>query len=133
MRNSGAEAVVEGCGANGCEYMTGGVVVILGSVGDNFAAGMTGGMAFVYDGDGSFRLHVNDDAVIYQRIATDHWEARCRDLIADHVRATQSRFAERILVEWEVHRDRFWQVVPKEMLDKLEHPLTLEEAAEKAG
>src|SRR3546814_4803258 len=59
VRNCGAEAVVEGCGSNGCEYMTGGTVVILGAVGDNFAAGMTGGMAFVYDADGTFGHRVN--------------------------------------------------------------------------
>ena len=61
MRNSGADAVVEGCGSNGCEYMTGGTAVILGRVGDNFAAGMTGGMAFVYDEAGEFPRYVNPD------------------------------------------------------------------------
>src|SRR3546814_20186830 len=59
VRNCGAEAVVEGCGANGCEYMTGGTVVIIGAVGDNFAAGMPGGMAFVHDADGIFGHRVN--------------------------------------------------------------------------
>ena len=59
VRNSGAITVVEGCGANGCEYMTGGIAVILGPVGDNFAAGMTGGMAFVYDPDGAVAERIN--------------------------------------------------------------------------
>src|SRR5271166_6458875 len=66
VRNSGAVAVVEGCGSNGCEYMTGGTAVILGPVGDNFAAGMSGGMAFVYDPADSFEHRVNPDNVIYQ-------------------------------------------------------------------
>ncbi|MGB8276187.1 MAG: glutamate synthase large subunit [Alphaproteobacteria bacterium] len=132
VRNSGAEAVVEGCGSNGCEYMTGGVAVVLGPVGDNFAAGMTGGMAFVYDGQDTFEDHVNADSVVYQRLEIPYWEDVVRALIAEHVRETQSRFAERLLVEWDVTRSKLWQVVPKEMLDKLEHPVTRKEAEEKA-
>jgi glutamate synthase (NADPH/NADH) large chain len=132
VRNSGAHAVVEGCGSNGCEYMTGGVAVILGPVGDNFAAGMTGGMAFVHDADESFADRVNADSVITQRIETDHWDEVVRALIAEHARETQSRFAQKILVDWVVERPRFWQVVPKEMLDKLEHPITAEEVEKRA-
>ena len=66
VRNSGAEAVIEGCGSNGCEYMTGGTVIILGKVGDNFAAGMTGGMAFIYDPNQEFENYVNPNSVIWQ-------------------------------------------------------------------
>ncbi|MEE9140192.1 MAG: glutamate synthase large subunit [Alphaproteobacteria bacterium] len=132
VRNSGAHAVVEGCGANGCEYMTGGIAAVLGPVGDNFAAGMTGGMAFVYDPDGTFEDRVNADSIVYQRIETDHWDEVVRGLIAAHVAETQSRFAQKLLVDWVVEKPKFWQVVPKEMLDKLEHPLTLEEAAKRA-
>ncbi|MFQ5619204.1 MAG: glutamate synthase large subunit [Rhodospirillales bacterium] len=124
VRNSGAMAVVEGCGANGCEYMTGGVAVILGSVGDNFAAGMTGGMAFVYDAEDVFDRKVNADSVVWQRIETDHWEGVVRGLLAEHVKETQSRFAEALLRDWDLEKDKFRQVVPKEMLDKLEHPVT---------
>jgi len=124
VRNSGAMAVVEGCGANGCEYMTGGVAVILGPVGDNFAAGMTGGMAFVYDAEEVFERKVNDDSVVWQRIETEHWEGVVRGLLAEHVKETQSRFAEALLRDWDLEKDKFFQVVPKEMLDKLEHPVT---------
>ena len=124
VRNSGAMAVVEGCGANGCEYMTGGVAVILGPVGDNFAAGMTGGMAFVYDAEEVFERKVNDDSVVWQRIETEHWEGVVRGLLAEHVKETQSRFAEALLRDWDLEKDKFLQVVPKEMLDKLEHPVT---------
>src|SRR5690606_4807438 len=68
VRNSGALTVVEGCGSNGCEYMTGGTAVLLGEVGHNFAAGMTGGMAFVYDEKENFEARINPDTVVYQRV-----------------------------------------------------------------
>jgi glutamate synthase (NADPH/NADH) large chain len=123
VRNSGAVAVVEGCGANGCEYMTGGTVVLLGAVGDNFAAGMTGGMAFVYDEDELFQRHVNADTVTWRRIGSDHWDGIVRTLLRDHQRETGSDFAERILANWESERGRFWQVVPLEMLSRLAQPL----------
>ncbi len=123
VRNSGADAVVEGCGANGCEYMTGGTVAILGPVGDNFGAGMTGGMAFVYDTDASFADDVNSDTVVYHRIQSPHWDQVLRRLVEEHWRETQSRFTERLLIDWEREVKRFWQVVPKEMIDKLEHPV----------
>src|SRR3546814_8181370 len=67
VRNSGAQVVVEGCGANGCEYITGGTAVILGRTGSNFGAGMTGGMAFVLDVDGSFERHANPESIVWQR------------------------------------------------------------------
>jgi len=127
VRNSGAETVIEGCGSNGCEYMTGGTVVILGGVGDNFAAGMTGGMAFIFDQAGNLSHHINDEMVIYQRIQTTHWEDVLKELIADHVQQTQSRFAQSLLNDWEQSAPHFWQIVPKEMLNRLEHPITLEE------
>ncbi|HYH19507.1 MAG TPA: glutamate synthase large subunit, partial [Azospirillum sp.] len=128
VRNSGASVVVEGCGSNGCEYMTGGVAVILGAVGDNFAAGMTGGMAFVYDEAGTFPLYVNDESVAYQRIEVGHYDDMAKRLIEEHVEETQSRFAAELLNDWERARGRFWQVVPKEMLNRLEVPVTLPKA-----
>ncbi len=123
VRNSGAVCVVEGCGANGCEYMTGGTAVILGPVGDNFAAGMTGGMAFVYDPEDRLPDLINRDSVIFQRIQVPHWENVCRELVEEHVRATQSRFASQLLTHWDREVARFWQVVPKEMIGRLEHPI----------
>ena len=133
VRNSGGTAVVEGSGANGCEYMTGGTAVILGSVGDNFAAGMTGGMAFVYDRKGMFETAVNPDAVVYQRLQSAHWEGFLKDLVRRHARETQSTFAANLLTEWDTEIGRFWQVCPKEMLDKIEHPLSdAKEAAKTA-
>jgi glutamate synthase (NADPH/NADH) large chain len=131
VRNSGAVAVAEGCGSNGCEYMTGGTTVILGPVGHNFGAGMTGGMAFVYDADGGFEHSVNDDTLIWQRVATPYWDGVLKDIVAEHVRETQSRFAEAIVRDWDRELPKFWQIVPKEMLTRLAHPLTKEKRARK--
>ncbi len=130
VRNSGAAVVIEGCGSNGCEYMTGGTAVILGRVGENFAAGMTGGMAFVYDAEGDFPRFLNADSVVRQRVATSHWEGVLRSLVAEHARETQSRFAARLLADWPLERGKFWQIAPKEMLSRLEFPLA-EEVEEK--
>lgn len=132
VRNSGAETVIEGCGSNGCEYMTGGIAVILGPVGDNFAAGMTGGMAFVFDEEETLPHYINDDMVIYQRIQTTYWENVLKRLISEHAQQTQSRFAQRLLNDWEQAFPHFWQIVPKEMVDRLEHPVVLEEEQARA-
>ena len=123
VRNSGAQTVIEGCGTNGCEYMTGGTAVILGSVGDNFGAGMTGGMAFIYDENDYFERAANPDSIVWQRFESAHWEQICKELIAQHVQETGSEFAEKMLTEWELERGKFWQVIPKEMLTRLKHPL----------
>ena len=124
VRNSGATVVVEGCGANGCEYMTGGTAVLLGRVGMNFGAGMTGGMAFVLDPDGNFERVANPESIVWQRLGSRHWETRLRALIAEHAEATDSKWANGILDDWDRWRGRFWQVVPKEMLSRLEVPLS---------
>ncbi|NIJ34902.1 glutamate synthase large subunit [Sphingomonas oligoaromativorans] len=129
VRNSGANVVVEGCGANGCEYMTGGVAVILGSVGENFGAGMTGGMAFILDEEASFEHHANPDSIVWQRIASAHWEGVAKGLIEEHARRTDSKWAHTVLADWEHMRGRIWQVCPKEMLTRLPHPLSDEAAA----
>jgi len=124
VRNSGATVVVEGCGANGCEYMTGGVAVILGRVGPNFGAGMTGGMAFVLDEHGEFERRANPDSILWQRFASTHWEMRCKALIAEHAERTDSKWAHSVLDDWDRWRSRIWQVCPKEMVSRLEHPLS---------
>jgi glutamate synthase (NADPH) large chain len=128
VRNSGAQVVVEGCGANGCEYMTGGTAIILGEVGSNFGAGMTGGMAFILDTTETFEARANPDSIVWQRLASPYWEAKLRALIAEHAVATDSKWANTILDDWDRWRDRFWQVCPKEMLTRLEQPLTEQEA-----
>ena len=123
VRNSGATTVIEGCGSNGCEYMTGGAVAILGPVGANFGAGMTGGMAFVYDPDDRFKVMVNTESVVYGQVASDHWNAVLRALVQEHVAETQSAFAQTLLADWDRELPNFQQVVPKEMLSRLTHPL----------
>ncbi len=133
VRNSGAEAVTEGCGANGCEYMTGGAVVILGAVGENFAAGMTGGMAFVYDPQARFEPMVNADTVLLNRLGHPHWEEKLRALILAHQAHTGSLRAKAILDDWANARALFWQVTPKEMAARLPFALTESEAAASAA
>jgi len=125
VRNSGADTVVEGVGSNACEYMTGGTAVILGPTGVNFAAGMTGGMAFVYDPDDALKLNVNPDTVVWQRIDHPHWEAVLKVLVEEHVAETKSPLGARLLNDWDREVERFWQVVPKEMLSRLPQPLSV--------
>ncbi|QGZ93935.1 glutamate synthase large subunit [Terricaulis silvestris] len=124
VRNSGATTVVEGAGANACEYMTGGTAVILGPVGENFGAGMSGGMAFVYDADGLFEQRANADTIVWQRLASKHWEDVLKTLIEEHVRRTHSPRAADLLAHWSEARTRFWQICPKEMLPRLAHALS---------
>ena len=123
VRNSGAHVVVEGCGANGCEYMTGGIAVVLGAVGQNFGAGMTGGMAFVLDEDGSFERRANPESIVWQRLASAQWEDTLKGLIAAHADATDSAWSRGLLEDWDRIAGSFWQVVPKEMLTRLPYPL----------
>ena len=132
VRNSGALAVVEGCDSNGCEYMTGGCVVILGKVGDNFAAGMTGGMAFIYDPKNEFENYVNSNSVVWQTPETDYWKNYLNNLINEHFFETQSQIAKVILKNFENEVKKFKQICPKEMLDKLNNPLTLKTKFSKA-
>ncbi len=123
VRNSGAMAVVEGCGSNGCEYMTGGAIAILGPVGDNFAAGMSGGMAFVWDEHQQLDSRINPESVVWQPVLSAHWQGVLREMIMRHVQETDSPLAKSLLNNWELSLPQFVQICPKEMLDKLTHPL----------
>ena len=125
VRNSGAFSVIEGCDSNGCEYMTGGSVVILGDVGDNFAAGMTGGMAFVYDRSGDFENKVNSESVVWQNVETEYWINFLRNLILEHSDETHSKVSKFIVDNFDEELKNFIQVCPKEMLDKVENPISL--------
>ena len=129
VRNSGAKVVVEGCGSNGCEYMTGGVAVILGAIGANFGAGMTGGMAFIYDPKGLSGGVMNMETLVTCPVTVDHWEGVLKDLIARHHEETGSLRAGEILHDWDTERAHFLQVCPKEMLDKLPAPISIEPTA----
>ena len=127
VRNSGANTVIEGCDSNGCEYMTGGNVVILGQVGDNFAAGMTGGMAFIYDEKNEFEKKVNPETVIWQRVETEYWKNLLKNLVQKHFEETNSKIAEKIISNYKNEINYFYQVCPKEMLDKLDNPITIKD------
>ncbi|OCX61606.1 glutamate synthase subunit alpha [Thioclava sp. SK-1] len=129
VRNSGAKAVIEGCGTNGCEYMTGGVTVILGSIGSNFGAGMTGGMSYLYDPDGVAEDLINPESLVTCGLGHAHWEAELKGLIERHVEETRSQKALDILQNWDVEKANFLQVCPKEMLKLLPYPLTDEAEA----
>ena len=133
VRNSGATVVVEGCGSNGCEYMTGGTAVILGRVGDNFGAGMTGGMAFVYDATECFESRANPETLRWLRLASPHWTRVLEELIEMHAEETSSPLAQEILRNWDEALPKFWQVCPLEMVSRIEHPLDLAEAERAAG
>jgi glutamate synthase (NADPH/NADH) large chain/glutamate synthase (ferredoxin) len=112
VRNSGANAVVEGVGDHGCEYMTGGRVVVLGATGRNFAAGMSGGLAFVLDEDGALRRRVNP-TMLDQLEPLDEGDAiEARDLIAEHVQRTGSPVGRRVLDEWDALLPKFVKVFP---------------------
>ena len=130
VRNSGAHAVVEGVGDHGCEYMTGGTVVVLGLTGRNFAAGMSGGLAYVLDVDGDFSRRCNPAMVDLEPVLTeseqqaklprDLWhlgqsdEAVLKRMLENHARYTGSRRAQEILAGWADFRGKFVKVFPKE-------------------
>ncbi len=129
VRNSGAKVVVEGCGSNGCEYMTGGVAVILGRIGANFGAGMTGGMAYVHDPDGTAEDMMNLESIVTCAVTHPHWEAQLKGLIERHAAETGSLKARQILADWAEERANFIQICPKEMLVHLPVPLSDERQA----
>ena len=104
--------------------MTGGSVVILGQVGDNFAAGMTGGMAFIYGKSGEFEKKVNLESVILQKVETDHWVGLLKKLVLEHFEETGSELSKKIIRNFEEEVKNFFQVCPKEMINKLENPIT---------
>ena len=114
VRNSGAHAVVEGVGDHGCEYMTGGRVVILGPTGRNFAAGMSGGIAYVYNADGRFAERCNPGLVDLEPLAAPADVAEAKALIEKHLRYTGSTIAARILRGWNTARSHFVKVMPRD-------------------
>jgi glutamate synthase (ferredoxin) len=114
VRNSGANAVVEGVGDHGCEYMTGGRVVVLGPVGRNFAAGMSGGIAYVLDPDGDFPDLCNRGEVDLERVETEDEEHELRSLIEAHLRHTHSDVAARVLEKWDATLPKFVKVMPRD-------------------
>jgi glutamate synthase domain-containing protein 3 len=113
VRNSGATAIVEGVGDHACEYMTGGVCVVLGNTGRNFAAGMSGGIAYVYDEDGTFSEHCNTAGVIMEPTEGDD-RGYLKELLRKHAAFTGSDVAVRLLDDWAGSLKKFVTVVPRE-------------------
>jgi len=112
VRNSGAYAVTEGAGDHCCEYMTGGVVVALGSVGRNVGAGMTGGLGYFYDPDNELEERLNNEIVKNQRVVSEEGEAKLKTMIERHFEKTGSEKAEAILNNWDEELGKFWQIYP---------------------
>ncbi|WP_026303838.1 glutamate synthase large subunit [Jongsikchunia kroppenstedtii] len=113
VRNSGATAVVEGVGDHGCEYMTGGRVVVLGKTGRNFAAGMSGGIAYVYDPEGTFAANLNTELVDMETIDLEDADFLWA-IVGEHAKETESPVAVRILAEWATERQNFRKVMPRD-------------------
>ncbi|MCZ6784716.1 MAG: glutamate synthase subunit alpha, partial [Proteobacteria bacterium] len=122
VRNSGAHAVVEGVGDHGCEYMTGGLVVVLGSTGRNFAAGMCGGFAYVLDLDGEFRGRVNLERVDLEEMGADDLDTVQR-MVRRHFQYTRSERADEVLRKWDTYAPKFVKVFPRDLKLALESRL----------
>ena len=131
VRNSGAWAVVEGVGDHGCEYMTGGRVVVLGRTGKNFAAGMSGGIAYVLDEENRLYKNINKTMISIEKVENKHDQQELRDMIKAHVDATGSRKGREVLEAFEKYLPQFKKIIPndfKRMLSlsaKLEEKLSL--------
>ena len=123
VRNSGALAIVEGCGANGCEYMTGGEVVILGNIGDNFGAGMTGGSAFIYSDQKNLSEMMNKETIQSYQILDKNWKKYLFKLLTNFSKETKSKRASYIIENFEQEISKFIHVVPNEVVDKLNYPV----------
>ena len=114
IRNSGVNAVIEGVGDHGCEYMTGGTVVILGKTGRNFAAGMSGGVAYVLDMEGDFASYCNKDIVLLEPLEAIGDSLTLKKMIFNHAEYTHSKIAEDILAHWDEYKTKFVKVIPKD-------------------
>ncbi|NER81388.1 MAG: glutamate synthase subunit alpha, partial [Leptolyngbya sp. SIO1D8] len=120
VRNSKGQAVIEGAGDHCCEYMTGGTIVVLGHVGRNVGAGMTGGLAYFLDEAGNFPTRVNPEIVKVQRVITAAGEQQLKAMIERHAQTTGSQKAANILANWDAYLPQFWQVVPPSEADSPE-------------
>jgi len=135
VRNSGATAVVEGCGDHGCEYMTGGRAVVLGPTGRNFAAGMSGGVSYVWDPNGKLLENVNLEMVELEKIEEEDDVAELKEMISNHQRYTGSTVAGAILENWDRELPRFHKVMPvdyKRAITELKAQAEAEAAGEEA-
>ena len=118
VRNSGIKAVVEGVGDHGCEYMTGGKVVVLGKTGRNFAAGMSGGVAYILDFD---EVYCNKSMVLLEKIESQEELSEIKKMIEKHVTATRSPLGKKIIADWEGYSQKFTKVIPEDYKRMLEN------------
>jgi len=125
VRNSGATAVIEGVGDHGCEYMTGGLVLILGETGRNFGAGMTGGIAYVFDENQIFPSKLNPELVTFEPLQDPVDVETVKKLLSRHLEVTKSRRAHILLAHFEEAQKRFLKVLPKTLVKKSEAPTAL--------
>ncbi|XP_022735942.1 glutamate synthase [NADH], amyloplastic isoform X2 [Durio zibethinus] len=136
VRNSGAKAVVEGVGDHGCEYMTGGTVVVLGKTGRNFAAGMSGGIAYIFDVDGKFQSRCNPELVDLDKVEEEEDVLTLKMMIQQHQRHTKSQLAREVLADFENLLPKFIKVFPrdyKRVLGKMKEEEASKEAFERAA
>ncbi|HEY3282873.1 MAG TPA: glutamate synthase large subunit [Armatimonadota bacterium] len=132
VRNSGVHTVVEGTGDHCCEYMTGGITVVIGPTGRNFGAGMSGGMAFVYDEAGDFEVRANKEMVLLEPFEDPEDIELVKDLILEHQQTTGSAVAQRLLQSWDQAKSRFVKVMPadyKRVLEEQRKAVAQQEAA----
>ena len=127
VRNSGATAVAEGVGDHGCEYMTGGTVLILGNTGKNFAAGMSGGIAYVLDENHDFYLRVNKELVHIETVSEKHDLSEIHKLLSEHVAATASPLGQHILDHFADYTEKFKKVMPTDYNHMLQSISQMEE------
>ena len=128
VRNSGASAVIEGVGDHGCEYMTGGCAVILGPTGRNFAAGMSGGVAYIWDPEDRFSICCNLGMVALERVIAEEDRCQLQGLIEEHLRATGSQVAGRLLDRWDDAVGEFVKVMPEDYKRVLQEQRTAADA-----
>ena len=127
MRNSGASSVVEGVGDHGCEYMTGGRVVILGTVGKNFAAGMSGGIAYVLDEENNLYTKTNKDMVSIEKVTSKYDVQELKTMIQDHVAYTNSIKGKQMLDHFEEYLPKFKKIIPNDYNRMLSAIVKMEE------
>ena len=113
--------------------MTGGTAIILGQVGDNFGAGMTGGMAFIYDEKNNFENYVNPNSIIWQSVETNFWKKYLNDTLKEFYNETESNIVKKILNNFDKELKNFIQVCPVEMLDKLDNPISIKTLKSKSA
>ena len=130
VRNSGVQAVVESVGDHGCEYMTGGVVVVLGKTGRNFGAGMSGGIAFVYDEEGDFETRFNPGLSDLEAVTDPEDVETLRRMVEEHAAFTGSNSAKRILAEWSDALPRFKKIMPRDYRRVLDERMRRQAEAE---